>query len=297
MVLFNPVASDTLSPSSVGGVFGMYSTNDTWFLSAFGRLFLGGDDWRITLAAAGGDYNFQFYMDSPIDGWIPYNTSMAIGLVKVQRRIWGRLYGGLSYVHLDFETATEVAPGVTEESRDGLGLDLVLDRRSNVRYPRSGFETTAKYFTYPSAFGNEASSTRTEFESNHFFGAREGRDVFAARAFGGVGLGEVSFNQQFVVGRGEDLRGYTQGEYRGDSMVAVQGEYRLDLPGRFGAVAFAGVATVFGAINEDDDGVLLPGVGTGLRFTVDTETNLNVGLDIAVGRGDWGLYFKFGEAF
>ncbi|MEJ2540905.1 MAG: hypothetical protein P8188_13195 [Gemmatimonadota bacterium] len=136
-----------------------------------------------------------------------------------------------------------------------------------------------------------------EFESNHFFGARNGRDVFAARAFGGFGLGEVSFNQQFVVGRGEDIRGYTQGEYRGDTMLALQGEYRLNLRDRVGLVGFAGLATVFGAINEDDDGLLLPGIGTGVRFTVDRETNLNVGLDIAVGRGDWGIYFKFGEAF
>lgn len=297
MIMFNPVASDTESPSSLGGLFGMYSTNDSWFVTAFSRLYLAQDDWRITAAGGAGNYNFQFYVDSPIDDWIPYNSEAVIGLLKVQRRIVGRLYGGVTYVHVDFETTTEVAPGVEEDTRDGLGFDLVLDRRSNVRYPRQGFETTAKYFTYPSAFGNEASSSKTELESNHFFGVREGRDVFAARAFAGFGLGEVSFNQQFVVGQGEDIRGYTQGEYRGDTMIAVQGEYRLNLAGRLGLVGFAGIATVFGAINEDDDGTLLPGIGTGLRFTADTETNLNVGLDIAWGRGDWGIYFKFGEAF
>ena len=59
----------------------------------------------------------------------------------------------------------------------------------------------------------------------------------------------------------------------------------------------AAVATIFEAINEDDDGKLLPGVGAGLRFTVDTETHMNVGMDIAVGLEDWGIYFRFGEAF
>ena len=63
------------------------------------------------------------------------------------------------------------------------------------------------------------------------------------------------------------------------------------------AVGFGGLASVFGSLNEEDDGTILPAIGTGIRFTADTETNLNVGLDIAFGRGDWGLYFKFGEAF
>jgi hypothetical protein len=79
--------------------------------------------------------------------------------------------------------------------------------------------------------------------------------------------------------------------------VALQAEYRWNFHRRFGVVGFGGLATIFAAVNEGDDGTLLPAIGTGFRFTADTETHLNVGMDIAVGRGDWGLYFKFGEAF
>jgi hypothetical protein len=62
-------------------------------------------------------------------------------------------------------------------------------------------------------------------------------------------------------------------------------------------VAFLAVATVFDAINEDHDGKLLPGIGTGFRFTADTETHMNVGMDIAAGLEDWGIYFRIGELF
>ena len=297
MAMFNPVQNDTISPSSIAGLFGMYTTNDTWFLSAFGKLFLDEDNWRVTTAGGTGSYNFQFYMDAPITGWIPYNTEMDIVFFQLQRRFYKRLYGGVSYVYLDFETTLEPVPDPIKTTRHGLGFDLALDQRSSVYYPRSGFESTLQYFTYPTSLGNDTSSDKFEFEYNHFVPMRQDLDVLAGRFFAGMGLGDLSFNQQFIVGQRQDIRGYTQGEYRGNYMLALQGEYRWNFRGRLGAVGFAGVATVFDSINEDDDGKLLPGVGAGLRFTADKETNANVGLDIAVGVDDWGIYFRFGEAF
>jgi hypothetical protein len=44
-----------------------------------------------------------------------------------------------------------------------------------------------------------------------------------------------------------------------------------------GEVGFAGVATVFKAINESDNGKLLPGIGTGIRFRAFPETNFQLG--------------------
>ena len=51
-ILFNPVKKDTLSPSSIAGVMGIYSENKTWFAMAFVKMYLNEDNWRIT--AAGG---------------------------------------------------------------------------------------------------------------------------------------------------------------------------------------------------------------------------------------------------
>lgn len=297
MVMFNPVKNDTISPSSIAGLFGMYTTNKTWFLNAFTVLYLDEDNWRVTAAGGTGDYNFQFYMDAPISAWIPYETEMDIAFAKLQRRLYRRLYGGVSYVYLDFITTLDQVPDPTRTTRHGLGLDLASDHRSSVYYPRTGLLTTLQYFTYPTAFGNESGSDKIEFEYNHFISSRRDQDVIAGRFFAGMGLGDLSFEQQFIVGQRKDIRGYTQGEFRGNYMLALQAEYRWNFYPRLGAVGFAGVATVFDAVNEDDDGKLLPGVGTGFRVTVDAETNMNVGMDIAVGLDDWGIYFKLGEAF
>jgi hypothetical protein len=107
----------------------------------------------------------------------------------------------------------------------------------------------------------------------------------------------VAFNQQYIVGRHSDIRGYTQGAHRANYMLAIQGEYRWNFARRLGAVGFFGLATLFDAVNEADEGRVFPGIGAGIRFTAFTDNNMNVGMDVAAGDGDWGIYFRVGEAF
>jgi len=298
MLQFNPIRSDTLSPSSIAGLFGMYSENKAYFAMAMAKLYFDEDNWRFLTAGGLGSVNFQFYIDLPIDMWVPYNTKMKLFYIEAQRRIYERIYMGLSYIHLNIDTETEVTEGVFSQKLNGFGLKVSMDYRKNVYYPRESFVNNIKYFSYPEFMGNEDGSSKIELDHNHFFSIREKQDVIAARVYAGFGLGELSFNQQFIVGRGDDLRGYSKGEYRGDGMVAMQGEYRWNLKeSKFSFVGFFGLATVFGAINEEHNGKILPGVGAGFRFNVSEETHLNIGMDIAQGVDDWGLYFRIGEAF
>lgn len=296
MAMFNPVKSDTISPSSIAAVLGMYSTNKTWFLMGFGALFLDEDNWRIIAAGGLGSVNFQFYLDNPINTWIPYNTQAEFLFTQVQRRVYNRLYAGLSYTQTRFQTSTEIFPDTLQTTLRGLGFSLTVDRRLNIYYPRGGFQGKIKYFTYPEALGNEFVSDKVEIEYNHYFPFRKGRDVIAGRFYAGLGIGNLAFNQQFIVGQ-KDIRGYTQGEFRGNYLLAIQGEYRWNFYKKIGMVGFLGFATVFEAINADDDGRILPGIGTGIRYTVFPDNHMNVGMDISAGYKDWGIYFRIGEAF
>ncbi len=60
MIMFNPVARDTVSPSSIGGLLGMYSTNKTWFVMGFARVHLAEDDWRLTGAGGFGSIKCRY---------------------------------------------------------------------------------------------------------------------------------------------------------------------------------------------------------------------------------------------
>jgi hypothetical protein len=133
-------------------------------------------------------------------------------------------------------------------------------------------------------------------ESNQYIGMRNDKDIIALRAKVGLGIGDLAFEQQFIVGR-NDIRGYTEGKYRGDQLIAIQGEYRWNFLPRISAVGFGGIATIFGSINEEQNGELLPGVGCGIRYNMFEKYHMNIGMDIAVGKDDWGFYFRIGEAF
>ena len=95
----------------------------------------------------------------------------------------------------------------------------------------------------------------------------------------------------------EDLQKGMRRTYRGDQILAIQGEYRWNFSDKMSAVGFAGLATIYGSVNEDFDGVPLPGVGVGYRYTIIPKNNMNAGIDIAKGKDDWGFYFRIGEAF
>ena len=110
------------------------------------------------------------------------------------------------------------------------------------------------------------------------------------------GIGDLSFNQQFVLG-GKDLRGYSQGEFRGEQIYTLQGEYRWNLTERFGLVGFAGMAMVHNEEMTNNNGTLLPAAGGGFRINVFPKNHLNVGLDAAAGKGDWSISFQIGETF
>jgi hypothetical protein len=296
MGMFNLSKKDSISPSSSAGLMGMYSQNKTWFVMGFGMFYINEDKWRVIAAGGFGDAHFQYYAANPINRWFRYNTNADFAYLGAQRRIVPYLYGGLSYIYTSFKTNSDYYTDSTATHLHGIGFDVDFDKRSNVAYPRRGYFVEASFTTYPNAIANQEESNQFTISYNHYFSTRNNQDVFAARFYTGVAIGNVNFNQQFVVGD-TDIRGYSFGQFRGNSLLALQGEYRWNVFKRHGAVGFAGVASVFGGNNEADDGKILPGVGVGYRYVFMEETHSTIGFDVAVGDGDWGFYFRMSEAF
>jgi hypothetical protein len=296
MAMLNLSEKDTISPSSAIGLLGMYSENKTWHVMTFGTFYLNEDKWRVTFAGGFGDINSQYYAGNLINRWFRYNTNADFAYLNVQSNIIPNLYGGLSYVYTTFKTNSESSTDSAASQLHGIAIDAVYDSRSSISYPRSGFMAEADFTTYPKGFGNQDESNQFTMSYNHYISLRDKKDVLAGRVFTGIAVGNVNFNQQFIVGD-TDIRGYSFGQLRGNSLVAIQGEYRWNFHKRFGAVGFAGLATVFGADNEGDDGRLLPSVGTGFRYVFMEDTHSTIGFDIAKGDGDWGFYFRLSESF
>jgi len=298
MVIFSINQKDTISPKSLVGVMVIYSTSKTWVGMIFSKMYFNEDRYRVKVAGGLASVNFQYYQDDPVNpGFINYNTGMDFFFAELQRNIVNKLYGGLNFTYAKLLTTYDI-PGTEQDLSNlyGLGAIFSYDIRDDVYYPHQGSITNLKYNSYPGFMGNDLVSNKIEIDFNQFFGMPNKRDVVTIRFFGGAGIGDLDFNQQYGVGK-NDIRGYTQGVYRGDQKLAVQAEYRWNPLEKIGFVGFAGLATIFSGPNPEHDGKLLPAAGVGFRYNVFPENHMNVGLDAAIADDDWGIYFRIGEAF
>ena len=297
-------SNDTISPSSSTGIFGMYTTNKTYFLAAFQQLYLHEDRWRISAAVGAGNINSQYWQDFPVDGgeFIGYGTKARFAMAKVDRKVYDNLYVGANANFVNSETAYDFPDffpdSLKYDSRylNNLGYQVNYDKRDHQISPFSGFNIAFKSNYFRKWLKGENNFVKFEFIYNHYFMVRNERNILVARFSAAISAGDVPFQGKNVVGQ-DDLRGYSSGRYRNDQIYALQAEYRWRFYKRLGMVGFAGVATAVEKAGDIFNTGLLPGAGVGLRYLMIPEERINVGIDIAKGKGDWGLYFRIGESF
>lgn len=306
-------AHDTISPESSSTLIGNYTTNDSWFVVQANKFYIKEDRFRSKLVGGFGSINFQTFIDwgdiigglppgiipipPPGEGvFIDYNTHFQFIYLDFTARVYKRLYLGANLVYS--HTLTEFGlPGSPEEDVNlfGFGLASEYDTRDNQFMPLKGFNGKLLTMTFLESLGSTSNYTNINFEYNKYFPQGE-RNTILLRAYGQAAVGDVPFTGQNIVGR-DDLRGYSNGKYRANQVYSIQSEYRHWFAKRWGYVAFGGVATAIDDASDLSFDNLLPAVGGGIRFLAIPSSKISVGMDLAVGKDDWGLYFRIGEAF
>ncbi len=291
---------DAISPKSTVGLVGYYTTKKSSAVLTFGNFFFNEDTWRIVYALGINTYNFQTYFDSGVgDGaFVDYTTKSDFVVLNVRRKIYKELYFGLGYNYQKSDTDFGgLAPNIDTELNT-LRFELFRDARDNVNYPKNGSLAVVRFHHIPKWMGNDETSNVLIVNYNNYIATHDNRDIIALRFHTKLGLQNISFQQQTVLG-GVDLRGYSEGKYRGDGMMDMQGEYRWNFENklRLSAVGFAGLGTLYGSDTENFNWKLYPSIGAGIRWTALTSNHVNIGLDAGFGKDDWGIYFRINEAF
>ena len=62
-------------------------------------------------------------------------------------------------------------------------------------------------------------------------------------------------------------------------------------------LGFGGVAASVDKPSQIAFKDLLPAIGVGIRFMAIPSEKINIGIDVAKGIDDWGIYFRIGEVF
>ncbi|MNF51740.1 Surface antigen [compost metagenome] len=298
---------------------GNYATNDSYYIIFGTRLYLSEDYWRILAAVGYINYNFQAYQTfEDIDGGsqtsvyeTPYATKGSLFAFAIQRRIFENFYLGIggSVIRTDvIVTLPDKSEVVDPNNTNSLAIPFSYDTRNSIYNPSSGIFIDGRIASIPSWLDNDNDFVKTMLYVNHYKKMGDHK-ILASRFAMKANFGDVPFAAQDYIGQ-TDLRGYTQGEYRGNQTYTVQSEFRNNFYKKWGYVGFAGLGIAYrksetGAAAGDwyNSGAswskLLPSVGAGIRYQVIEKDNqkINAGIDGAIGRGDWGIYFRITEAF
>jgi len=307
--LFPISKKDTVSPTSMVGGGAFYTSNGSWLWGVGSKLYFKRDRFRFTWIYGKGQLHYDLYGIGNAAGdagsSIPINQGGKALLVEPLIRIKGKLFVGPRYQwrNLDAQAkgdtlppAINIDPGELKSTTSALGIHFQRDLRDNQFYPTAGTLTDVIGDFFQGTFGSDFSYQTYTFSFNKY-SSLSPRQVFAFRVFGCASAGHVPFYDLCLLGMHNDIRGYKAGRYRDKLMLTTQAEYRLELPKRFGLVAFVGVGEVapeIGAFNNDN---LKPGGGGGIRYTLAKKNHVNLRVDYAVGLQGGGVYMGVSEAF
>ena len=285
-------------------------SSGTWGVAAAQSTRLRGDELRIDGYLGYVEIHYRFYGQGSAAG----SAGVSVPIVQngyafapeLLLQVAKRTFVGVRYRGLRIDTTLEeggtlppaiaaVFPGSLSITSSGFGPVAVFDSRDNDMNPGAGMLLDFRANFADQAFGSDFTYQTASLAANVY--RRAGPGVVGLRGFLCGTSQRAPLFDLCLFGSGSDLRGYETGRYRDQAMVALQGEYRFPVHGRFGGVVFGGwgkVAPSFGSMGEQPD---LPSVGAGVRWLASEKARVNLSLDVARGRDATSFYMYVKEAF
>lgn len=251
------------------------------------------------------NYFYGIGNDTPEDAREGYTSTTVRFRSDLQREIANRLYMGFVYHYERTEIEdseedgileSEDVPGSSSSMASGIGLSLNLDTRDNAFYPSKGGLYQFSAVSFDRMFSSRFQFIRHTLDLRKYIPLWR-THVLALQGYSNVIYGEAPFEMLSLMGGKKLMRGLFEGRYRDNAMVVAQGEYRLPLWWRFGAVAFAGVGDVARRVQDFEPEDFKFTYGGGLRFSINPQEKINARLDVGRSKDLTGFYFTIGEAY
>ena len=307
--LFPLRKNDDVSPLSMIGGGGFYTSNGSRAWGVGAKLYLKQDRFRLMMAYGKAQLHYDLYGIGNQAGSqglsVPVDQGGKALLLEALVHMKGKIFVGPRYQWRSLNarlTGANLPPGFNVElaelksTTSALGFHIQRDLRNDQFYPKTGTLGDVVGDFFQGTLGSDFSYQSYTFAFNKYSGISP-RQVLAFRSFGCVTAGRVPFYDLCLLGMHNDVRGYTTGRYRDLLMLTSQLEYRLELPKRFGLVAFFGVGEVAPKIGKFNAGNLKPAGGAGVRYTLAKKNHVNLRVDYAIGLDGGGVYMGITEAF
>jgi hypothetical protein len=292
---------DTLPPSATG-LFGFYSENNSWMGGAFQKFHLDGDNWRATAALMGGSVKYQFNPASVGPGFpdifVDYTGANGLIFAQGSRRVWDKLYLGLAVLSWNSQvTFGDNLIQMPEERYTGPGVMAEWDKRNHTMFPTQGVYIDGRLLYFSDTFGSDRDFRKLTLGIRGYTALGDSTRVLAGRFLKEGGYGDTPFSGESMLNGNRNLRGYSNGRYRGNQLMTVEAEFRWMFWKRWGGVAFAGLGWVADEVAQMSLGDTLPASGIGLRWCMIETYKVNARIDYGWGKYDQGVYLSIGEAF
>jgi outer membrane protein assembly factor BamA len=286
----------------------IFTQNRQVILSLGTEIYLPGD--RMVV---GGNLTFIDYpntywgigRDVPDEGEEDYTRRFVNLEVEITRRYGASLQVGGRAVNEVGEVTETAAGGMLEaagfsgagpQTLVGLGGVVQWDSRDNLFYPHRGGYYRLTWTGFGSGFGSDVGFSEFSLDMRRFLTVGPGQVAGMQIVFRSAD-GSVPFYRLAELGGQNVMRGYFEGRYRDHASVVAQLEYRIDLPGRLGVVAFGGLGDVAPRMADLSLSESKPSYGAGLRWSLNEQERQNLRLDFGFGKDTSGFYITFAEAF
>lgn len=313
--VFFPSKSDLVSPPSMLGLAGIFTSTKTYGLGFGGVFNLRQDHYRITFLAGAARVRYEFFGVGTGAGgagksiWLSQHGHAVF--VQGLRRLKYRIFAGPRFSQREIKaghegSAKDLFPNLPQPPIHQLNLAITSaaagfrverDTRDDIFYPRYGSRLDARADIYGPYIGSTFTFQEYQFEANKYVSIGK-QNVLAMRGMGcGVTGSQIPFFDLCQFGMSGDIRGYQAGRYRDRTMFAIQAEWRIILSRRFGAAVFGGVGEVapgWGSYKLDD---LLPAGGVGLRFNLSKQRRIHLRADVAYSKSGSSWSMGVAEAF
>lgn len=190
----------------------------------------------------------------------------------------------------------------------GITLNAVMENRDLAVSP---YETNFALISYkinPEFLGSNQASSTLLLDYRHYFPISEKRKrhLLALWSYANFLVsGDLPYMALPSIGYdmfGRSGRGYSQGRFRGESMVYSEAEYRFPLQKNketFGGTIFVNAATFGSKLTQENLFTKInPGYGLGFRVMINKENRTTISADYGFGqKGNSGFYLNINESF
>jgi len=188
-----------------------------------------------------------------------------------------------------------------------LTANVVIDTRDNMINAYKGYYLNVGWFGAFEIVGNRNNTNILDVEWRSFHGLSKTNPAHLL-AFWVLGTFTENGALPYMIlpataydQRGRSARGYTQGRFRGESMLYAEAEYRFPLTGCGGLLSGVLFVNASSASQNYQSLALFdaikPGYGFGLRLMADKSSRTNLAIDFGFGENSFGFYLAASETF